>query len=200
MTRKPGKSYKPTIDDQQSKEDEVLQIYQAILEHLKSESGVQASNEAYELARLLFELTYLQKKVEDLLKELREVQQSLNQLRDESKEPQAAHLESTSGLRIKNPDDELDKFLAKRIEMYKWSEELDERLDSEPLETVRGVGTVRRVIQDGVLKEEIEPDAIQIGRRIYLFMPGEEVEVPETVAKEYRLFCRERERLQKRRK
>lgn len=204
MTRK---SSNPLPDDQQPQEDEQIRKSLERLEHLKSDLLDQSSDATLPQARflsLLSELADLIKRNIDLynrhINELEKVTQAPDERDLPSAEPSAARPIVTEGLRLKNPDDELDQYLAERMEIYDQIEDLEEWLDVQPLETVRGVGTVRKVVENGVEREELQPDAIQIGRRIYLFMPGEDEEVPQLVAAEYRLFCRERERLQKYRK
>lgn len=119
--------------------------------------------------------------------------------------------QKAEALKIKDPD-EMDKFLAERTkelqEIYAEvrakiitdDKKRYEALDSEPTEVVRGVGTIQRVSRNGVVHEEIVPDAIQIGRRVYVFPPNQEVEVPKSVADEYRLLCRERELMERRKR
>lgn len=119
--------------------------------------------------------------------------------------------ERAEALKIRNPE-EMQKFQVERALEYQniqeevrnriHAEEAERyrRLDSEPKVVVRGVGTVEIAMQNGVQVQRLVPDAIQIGKRVYVFPPNVEVEVPQSVAEEYQEVLKARELLEQRKK
>jgi len=114
-------------------------------------------------------------------------------------------------LKITSPD-EMERFQAQRAkelqDIYQdvrtkillENKQREEQLDREPKVVVRGVGSVEMVTRNGIVVQELVPDAIQIGRRIYVFPPNQDVEVPQSIAQEYQSILEQRRILEQRKK
>lgn len=164
-----------------------------------------------QILQMSFSLQNVSEKVSNLIDRVNKFDEASQRFDEDRKKFLEEIQQRAEALKIKNPD-EMDKFQAERaVELQKIYQDVRrrisedekrryEKLDREPKVVVRGRGTLELVRKSGGVVEEIVPDAIQIGRRVYVFPPNQDVEVPKSVAEEYFNVLREREILEQRRK